>query len=138
MTILSRALNAMQEAAKKTDSYWAERAKLDFSMELERRRRAADLSYSDVAKRIETSPAYVTKVFRGDSNLTIETMVKLARATGGHLELRIVEEVAEPRHWSIVRTTGMAGSAAQAASSVTFTSNDAANASPFAWGKLAA
>jgi transcriptional regulator with XRE-family HTH domain len=39
-----------------------------------------------------TSAAYISKVFRGDNNLTIESMVKLARATGGQLDARFLVE----------------------------------------------
>ena len=84
-------IKKLLESAKLTDSYWIEKAKLDFSVALENRRRANGLSYKDVAIKIGTSQPYVTKVFRGDANLTIETMVKLARATGGQLELHIAE-----------------------------------------------
>ena len=47
------------------------------------------LSYADLAKNLGTSAAYISKVFRGDTNLPIESMVKLARATGGQLDVRI-------------------------------------------------
>jgi len=64
---------------------------------LEQQRRAAGLSYADLAKKMGTSAAYISKVFRGDTNLTIESMVKLARATGGQLDARVlVVEVAAP------------------------------------------
>ena len=35
-----------------------------------------------LARRIGTSPAYVTKLFGGSANFTIETMVKIADALG--------------------------------------------------------
>lgn len=85
----SENLNKWVEDSKKNDSYWIEAAKLDFAMSLENQRKLAAMSYSDLAKNIATSPAYISKVFRGDSNLTIESMVKLARATGGELKIGI-------------------------------------------------
>jgi transcriptional regulator with XRE-family HTH domain len=45
-----------------------------------------------IANKLSTSAAYISKVFRGDTNLTIESMVKLARATGGRIEINIVDE----------------------------------------------
>jgi transcriptional regulator with XRE-family HTH domain len=68
---------------------------------MEKRRKNAGLSYADLAKKIGTSAAYITKVFRGDANLTIESMVKLSRATGGKVDLRIIDEniVADPSIW---------------------------------------
>ena len=87
---LSKKLKAFVDEAKQTDAYWLESAKLEFALGLEQQRRAAGLSYADLAKKMGTSAAYISKVFRGDTNLTIESMVKLARATGGQLEARIL------------------------------------------------
>ena len=92
---LSKKLKAFVDEAKQTDAYWVESAKLEFALALDQQRRAAGLSYADLAKKMGTSAAYISKVFRGDTNLTIESMVKLARATGGQLDVRIlVGEVA--------------------------------------------
>ena len=92
---LSKKLKAFVDEAKQSDAYWVESAKLEFALALEQQRRAAGLSYADLAKKMGTSAAYISKVFRGDTNLTIESMVKLARATGGQLDARIlVGEVA--------------------------------------------
>ena len=88
---LSKALKSFQEIAKETDEYWIEKAKVDFAVSLDGQRRRSNLSFSSLAKAIGTSAAYITKIFRGDSNYTVETMVKLARATGGKLDLRIVD-----------------------------------------------
>jgi len=71
------------------DDFWAESAKLDFAVAMERMMGKSNLTKSDLARRIGSSPAYITKVLRGDSNLTIHTMVKLARAAEGSLHLHI-------------------------------------------------
>lgn len=97
---ISKALRGFIDDAKKTDSYWFDAAKLEFALGLEAQRRLAGMSYKAVAQKIGTSAAYITKIFRGDSNVTIESMVKLARATGGRLEVRIVDETAVA-HWNL-------------------------------------
>ena len=96
-----KSLKKMLAEAKLGDTYWIEKAKLDFSIALEGRRRASGMNYKDVAVQIGTSQPYVTKVFRGDANLTIETMVKLARATGGRLDLHIAEAEAPATLWDV-------------------------------------
>lgn len=100
---------------KQHDSYWVEQLKLDFSISLEKRRKNAGLSYADLAKKIGTSPAYVSKIFRGDANFTIESMVKLSRATGGKVDLRIIDEnmTVNPSIWfaSNIRRTQAANQA---------------------------
>ena len=97
---ISKALSSLIADFKQSDSYWTEAAKLQFSVQLEKQRKAANLTYKAIAEKIGASAAYVSKVFRGDSNLTIESMVKLARATGGHLDVRISAESIEVSDWS--------------------------------------
>jgi len=88
---MNNALRAKLDAAKKTDKYWMGVAKLDFALAIEHQRKRIGKSYADVATAIETSPAYISKVFRGDANLTIESMVKLARSLGCNLDFKLKE-----------------------------------------------
>jgi transcriptional regulator with XRE-family HTH domain len=89
MMKIIKSLKKLLDDAKRSDAYWVEKAKLDFSVLLERQRIKSEMTYTDMAEKLETSRPYVSKVFRGDANLTIETMVKLARATGGMLKISI-------------------------------------------------
>lgn len=89
---LSKNLRTFVENAKKEDFYWVEKLKLDFALELDRRRRVLDMTGTEFAKELGVSRAYVSKVFRGDANLTIESMVKIARAAGARVNLSMVDE----------------------------------------------
>ncbi len=84
---------------KKTDGYWVEAAKLDFAMALEKQIRFAGMSYTTLARKIGTSAAYISKIFRGDTNMTIETMVKLSRASGARLKIEVVSEFVAAQSW---------------------------------------
>lgn len=95
----SKALQVMMDEAQADGSLQLEQAKLEFALSLEAQRRRQQLSYVDLAKRLGTSAAYVSKVFRGDSNVTIESMVKLSEAAGGRLEIRVAERQAVIRPW---------------------------------------
>jgi len=75
--------------AKQRDAYWVADAIYTFTEELHKRAEAKGLSRADLARRLGVSPAYITKVFRGDVNFTVETMVRLARAVGGKLHLHL-------------------------------------------------
>jgi plasmid maintenance system antidote protein VapI len=77
---MSRAFSMMLKDAKSKVAYWVEAAKLDFALELTRHMKEKSVSNAELASRLETSPAYITKLLRGDGNLTIETMVKATRA----------------------------------------------------------
>ena len=96
---LSKVLQRFVDQSKIDDSYWVDHAKLDFSTALEKQRRIAGINYAGIAKKIGSSPAYISKVFRGDSNLTIESIVKLVRATGGRLEIQVVNELPATCRW---------------------------------------
>lgn len=98
---ISKSLQGFIENAQRSDPYWVETAKLQFAMDLEGRRRASDMTYKAIAEKIGTSAAYITKIFRGDSNVTIESMVKLARATGGSLDIRIVDTPVFAHRWAL-------------------------------------
>jgi len=88
--------------AKKSDSYWVEQAKLQYSVAFNRLFTNKGVSQQELAANIGTSPAYITKVFRGDSNFTIETMVKLARAVDGELQINITHPT-DKNAWSKVQ-----------------------------------
>jgi ribosome-binding protein aMBF1 (putative translation factor) len=79
-----RRLVAEMESARE---YPAEAAMLEFASALNDAMSAHQISRAELARRIGASPAYVTKVLRGDANLTIATMAKLAGATGHALRL---------------------------------------------------
>ncbi|MDN3512669.1 MAG: helix-turn-helix domain-containing protein [Candidatus Jettenia sp.] len=88
---MSNAIRDRLEELKKTDQYWADSAKLDFAIAIEEKRRQAGKSYADLARSMQTSNAYITKIFRGDANLTIESMVKLSRVLGYNINFSFKE-----------------------------------------------
>lgn len=84
-----KSFKSLIKSAKQRNSYWVETAKIDFSVELNRMFKRTGITQTELANKIDSSPAYVTKVFRGDTNFTIETMVKLASAVDGELHIQI-------------------------------------------------
>lgn len=49
------------------------------------------LSRSELAARLNASPAYVTKILRGNANFTLVSMAKLAAALGAELRVHLAE-----------------------------------------------
>ncbi len=96
--------------AKTQDDYWIAGTVQEFTEELCRLMEEQKVSRTELARRLGTSPAYVTKILRGNANFTLATMGKLARALGAEVRLRLamagesrrlarqslVSEVAEP------------------------------------------
>lgn len=83
--------------------YWTQAAMRRFVLDITARMAAQELSRAELAKRLGTSPAYVTKAMRGDVNFTLETMTRLALAVGGKLRIEVVDLEAEapaiPLQW---------------------------------------
>jgi transcriptional regulator with XRE-family HTH domain len=76
-------------AAERKPAYWAEGAWLAFTEELLALMEAQNVTRAELARRVGVSPAYITKVFRGTVNLTLETMSKLALAVGASVRLHV-------------------------------------------------
>lgn len=97
-----RSFKALFEEAKKGETFWATTVILDFTEELNRLMEKNGISRSELARRLDVSPAYVTKALRGDVNFTIETMVRLARAVDGKVHLHVAPEAHEVRWFDVV------------------------------------
>lgn len=78
-----------QKSLDQDPQYWAEHTKLDFAYSLDRMLNQRGMTRTAMATALNSSPAYITKVMRGDANLTIETMAKLALAIGGRVHVHI-------------------------------------------------
>lgn len=88
---MSKYKRLIQEIVGSVD-YWAQAAMRHFVVEIDARMRARDMSRAMLAEKMATTPAYVTKVMRGDVNFTLETMTKLAMAVGGKLQIRVIDQ----------------------------------------------
>ena len=126
MTIKS--YRALVRASKETDSYWIEHAKHDFAFGLNLQLKRSGMANNDLAKKLGVKPPYISKVMRGDENLTISSMVKLIRATGGKLHLQVSDKQDGMRWFQVVsgRKNSFASDAAtfqQAQAAVTETGN---------------
>ena len=77
------------DEAKERDTYWAASMILDFTEGLHKIMEANKITRSDLARRLGVSPAYITKVLRGNVNFTIDSMVRLVRAAGGEVHIQV-------------------------------------------------
>ena len=79
-------IQAALKAARETHEYRAEGASIEFTNAMVTRMREAGVSRSDLARSIGATPAYISKLLRGATNFTLDTMVKIADAL--HCEFR--------------------------------------------------
>lgn len=82
------AINWYRDLANDTECM-TEEVKIGFAVCVERRMNQCGMSKADLARQLGTSQAYVTKILRGDANLTIKSMVELANAVDGTLHLHV-------------------------------------------------
>jgi transcriptional regulator with XRE-family HTH domain len=75
--------------AKTRETYWKEKAVLDFTQEVVNRMSDLGVSRSELATRIDVKPAFVTKILRGDNNFTLDTMTKVGRALKARLRVHL-------------------------------------------------
>ena len=71
------------------EDYWVAGTVQDFTEELFGLMEREGVSRPELARRIGTSPAYVTKILRGNAHFTLTAMVRLARALGAELRLQL-------------------------------------------------
>lgn len=85
----NRSFRQLFEEARQHDDYWTEGLIIEFTEELARWMKEKKVSRSELAVRIGHSPAYVTKVLRGNANFTAATMAKLAKAVGAEVRIHL-------------------------------------------------
>lgn len=83
---MGRAYDRWLEAQRSPD-YWSELAKLEFATALDEKMDAERITRSELAERVSTSKAYISKILGGYKNFTIDTMSKLAFAFGFRLKI---------------------------------------------------
>ena len=84
--------------AKERDTYWAASIILDFTEGLNKIMKANSVTRSDLARRLGVSPAYITKVLRGNVNFTVDSMVRLVRAAGGEVQIQVAAKTQMKRN----------------------------------------
>ena len=101
-----KSFKELLDEAKERDTYWAASMILDFTEGLHKIMEANGITRSDLARRLRVSPAYITKVLRGNVNFTVDSMVRLVRAAGGEVHIQ-VEQRPQNKRASVYRKQGL-------------------------------
>lgn len=75
--------------AERDPAYWTERAVLRATEEICLAMEREKISRAELARRLGTSPAYVTKVLRGKANFTLATLARIAYALEGEFKFQL-------------------------------------------------
>lgn len=92
----TRSFEALRERLATTPEGQAEHLAVAFLAQVNARMLAQGMSNTELARRLGTSPAYVTRLFRGSANLSLQTLVKLAQAVSASVELGLMATPSRP------------------------------------------
>lgn len=73
-------LTAMIKKAQDSDTFLAQKLSIQFARNVEDMMLKKGLKQKDLAKKMNVSTAYVSKVLNGNINMTLSTMSKIAKA----------------------------------------------------------
>lgn len=82
-----------------TEQFQAEKSILEFSLQLYQLMESRGITKKDLAESMGVSQAYITKVFRGNANFTIASMVKLVSAVNGKLTIHVTGKEEHNQRW---------------------------------------
>jgi transcriptional regulator with XRE-family HTH domain len=77
------------EAIRESVEYWQSLVSLEVQGDVQRLMKDVAMSQAELAERIGSSEAYVSKILNANTNFTIQTLIKLARALEAALHVRI-------------------------------------------------
>ncbi len=92
----TKVIHALLDRMAATPEGHADQMGLNFLLQISSRLHDLGMSNADLALRLGTTPAYITRLFQGSANLSVHTMAKLARAAYGsvRLELAVPDDAA--------------------------------------------
>jgi plasmid maintenance system antidote protein VapI len=77
------------DGVEESVEYMGEHIKVQIAVAIKKAMDEKGINRTSLAKFLNTSPAYITKVLRGDANLTIESMAKFSHALDKCLHLHL-------------------------------------------------
>jgi transcriptional regulator with XRE-family HTH domain len=103
---IDREIQAAMEAARQTHEYRAEGASIEFTEKILAQMEAKGINRAALAKKIGANPAYITKILRGDTNFTLDTMVKIAHALDCEFRSHLQPDGAKTQWFGVHTKTG--------------------------------
>jgi transcriptional regulator with XRE-family HTH domain len=104
MNKTAQAFKELFASARKRFAYFLEGAIIGFTEDVVARMDELKMSKSDLAKKLNCNPAYVTKVLRGSTNFTLASMVKIGLALDSELEVRLRPKTVKEDWGAILQT----------------------------------
>lgn len=100
-TVSARAA-ALFAKLRNTSAYQVEGLKVELAEQLYQAMQEQNISNAELARRLNTSRAYITKILQGDVNFTLETLGGIAHALNCEFRVELKPKVTKP-NWAEVR-----------------------------------
>ena len=97
----------MFKEARQTVDYWVNGPIVEFTEDVCVLMEKQGVSRAELARRLGTSRAYITKLLGGNANFTLETMTKVAMALGAAVHVHVAPQDAVVR-WKDVPASDVA------------------------------
>jgi transcriptional regulator with XRE-family HTH domain len=91
----SGAFSALFERLENSEGYELDALKVELCEQIYVIMEQEEITKAELARRLQTSRAYITKLLQGSANLTLESLVKVARALGCKLIVKLKSKAGE-------------------------------------------
>ena len=85
------------QRAELSDAYQIDRLKVEISERIYNAMNQQGVSNAELARRLGKSRAYVTKLLRGTTNFTLESLVRIGRALSCEVEFELLPKPAQTK-----------------------------------------
>ncbi len=99
MSFIKKALSK----TKNTHISIVNKLSLQFAVDIEKLRIKRNLTNKQLAEKVGTSPAYITKVMQGEANYTVDTLAKFAHALDADIDIVICDKMARSSDTTIFK-----------------------------------
>ena len=99
--------------AESTDAYQIDRLKVEISERIYNAMKEQGVSNAELARRLGKSRAYVTKLLRGTTNFTLESLVRIGRALSCEVEIELLTKAPKAKGLSPRRPPKLFGKVRQ-------------------------
>jgi len=96
MSEVNQQWKQMIEEAEKSVDYWSTGPVVQFTEDICELMEEQGITRAELARRLGTSRAYITKIMSGNASFSLNMMVKVAMAVGGIVNLRVERK---PERW---------------------------------------
>lgn len=84
----SEKLAALLTEFQQSENFELEQAKVEIAEQIQRFMQEQNISNVELARRLGSSKAYVTKILQGNANFTIESLIKISRSISCQINIQ--------------------------------------------------